>query len=234
MLDIKKLYQLQDIDLKIGSVEADLADTKAKLSDRSSVELARRKLDQVEGHFDTLSSKRRSIERTVADIEATIKRLDDRLYGGSITNPQQLLAAEEERSFTVIRQNESEDKLLEIMLQIEELEPILEKIRGTLSKLEEERPKLEESWRHLGKDLETRLSMLHTERKEILPSMPSKLLPLYESIRKNKGGEAVSLVKGEICQGCHLAIPTQDIQRARNGKSMVQCSSCGRILFVVA
>lgn len=232
MLDIKKLYQLQDIDLQIGSVEADLADTKAKLSDRSSISLARRKLDQAEGRFDTLSSKKRSTERAVTDIEETIKRLDDRLYGGSITNPQQLSAAQEERSFTVIRQSESEDQLLEIMLQIEELEPVLEKIRESLSKLEQERPKLEESWRQLEKELETRLSMLQTERKEILPSMPSKLLPLYESIRKNKGGEAISLVKGEICQGCHLAIPTQDIQRARNGQSMVQCSSCGRILFV--
>ncbi len=232
MLDIKKLYQLQDIDLQIGSVEADLADTKAKLSDRSSISLARRKLDQAEGRFDTLSSKKRSTERAVTDIEETIKRLDDRLYGGSITNPQQLSAAQEERSFTVIRQSESEDQLLETMLQIEELEPVLEKIRESLSKLEQERPKLEESWRQLEKELETRLSMLQTERKEILPSMPSKLLPLYESIRKNKGGEAISLVKGEICQGCHLAIPTQDIQRARNGQSMVQCSSCGRILFV--
>ena len=232
MLDIKKLYQLQDIDLQIGSVEADLADTKAKLSDRSSISLARRKLDQAEGRFDTLSSKKRSTERAVTDIEETIKRLDDRLYGGSITNPQQLSAAQEERSFTVIRQSESEDQLLEIMLQIEELEPVLEKLRESLSKLEQERPKLEESWRQLEKELETRLSMLQPERKEILPSMPSKLLPLYESIRKNKGGEAISLVKGEICQGCHLAIPTQDIQRARNGQSMVQCSSCGRILFV--
>ena len=232
MLDIKKLYQLQDIDLQIGSVEADLADTKAKLSDRSSISLARRKLDQAEGRFNTLSSKKRSTERAVTDIEETIKRLDDRLYGGSITNPQQLSAAEEERSFTVIRQSESEDQLLETMLQIEELEPVLEKIRESLSKLEQERPQLEESWRQLEKDLETRLSMLQAERKEILPSMPSKLLPLYESIRKNKGGEAISLVKGEICQGCHLAIPTQDIQRARNGQSMVQCSSCGRILFV--
>ena len=38
-------------------------------------------------------------------------------------------------------------------------------------------------------------------------------------------------VEQGICRGCRISLPTTDLQQARSGK-LVQCSSCGRILFL--
>ncbi len=233
MFEVKQLNDLQDIDLKAAAAQERLASVRGKLSDRSGIQSAKRRLGELEKRAEELSTQRRGIERLVSEIDTSLKRLDQRLYGGGVTNPQHLAAAEEERKFTAARQRDAEDQLLEVMIRLEELEPVLAEARDAASRLEEARPGLEDGWREEERDLTARLAALRNEREALLPSMPVNLLPMYESLRKSKGGRAVALVERGTCQGCRLALTTQEMQRARVGQQVVQCSSCGRILYVV-
>ena len=228
---VQQLYDLQEVDLRTGEVEKSLAEIVAKLADKSQLSAARAEAARLGKRLDDMSANRRSVERTVGEITDSLSALEKRLYGGGITNAQQMAAAEEERTFTIARQGEAEDELLELMLAMEELEPLVETARETLTRLEGARPAQEADWRDSEVKLGDDLAALALEREEVLPLVAPNLIPMYESLRKSRGGVAVARVERNMCQGCRLSLPTGDIQRARASQGTVLCSSCGRILY---
>ncbi len=228
---VRQLYELQELDLHVVGLEKSLAELVAKLADKSLLNAARAKLEGLEKRLDGLSAERRSVERTVSEVMDSLSALEKRLYGGGITNAQQMAAAEEERTFTISRQGEVEDQLLEFMVAIDDLEPLVDGAKQALSRLEEARPAQEVEWREASACLRDELAVMALEREEVLPLVAANLLPMYESLRKTKGGRAVARVERNLCAGCRLSLPTGDVQKARASLGTVLCSSCGRILY---
>ncbi|MDP6063827.1 MAG: hypothetical protein QGI49_03450 [SAR202 cluster bacterium] len=228
---VRQLYELQELDLHVVGLEKSLAELVAKLADKSLLNAARAKLERLEKRLDGLSAERRSVERTVSEVVDSLSALEKRLYGGGITNAQQMAAAEEERTFTIARQGEFEDQLLEFMVAIDDLEPLVDGAKQALSRLEEARPAQEVEWREASACLRDELAVMALEREEVLPLVAANLLPMYESLRKTKGGRAVARVERNLCAGCRLSLPTGDVQKARASLGTVLCSSCGRILY---
>ncbi len=228
---VRQLYELQELDLHVVGLEKSLAELVAKLADKSLLNAARAKLERLEKRLDGLSAERRSVERTVSEVMDSLSALEKRLYGGGITNAQQMAAAEEERTFTIARQGEFEDQLLEFMVAIDDLEPLVDGAKQALSRLEEARPAQEVEWREASACLRDELAVMALEREEVLPLVAANLLPMYESLRKTKGGRAVARVERNLCAGCRLSLPTGDVQKARASLGTVLCSSCGRILY---
>ena len=231
MSGVKQLYGLQVIDLKLAGSETRRESLLIKLADRSELRATAERLERLEKRSSELSARSRAFERLVVEVDQTLGRLDERLYGGGVTNPQQLAAAQEERAFTSARKKEAEDQLLETMIDLDELEPVLAEARETAARLQKERPGLESSWRKEEQEAASEIETLRADREALLPTMPANLLPLYESLRKSKSGRAIALVERGTCQGCRLSLTTQETQRARSGQQVVQCSSCGRILY---
>lgn len=231
MWGVKQLYGLQEIDLELVEAEARRESLRNRLADRSEIQKSAERLERLEKRKADLSARSRAFERLVAEVETTLERLNDRLYGGGLTNPQHLAAAQEEQAFTAARKKEAEDQLLEVMIDLEELEPVLAEAQETATRLRDERPGLQRAWRKEERETEARIEALRSDRAALLPTMPGNLLPLYESLRKSKGGRAMAVVERGTCQGCRLSLTTQETQRARGGQQIVQCSSCGRILY---
>ncbi len=228
---VRQLFELQEVDLRTGEVEKSLAEVMAKLADKSQLSAAKAETARLGKQLDDLSTKRRSVERTVGEIADSLSALEKRLYGGGITSAPQMAAAEEERTFTIARQREAEDELLELMVAMEELEPLVEKANEALSRLEDARPAQEAEWREAEAKLGDDLAALALEREEVLPLVAPNLIPMYESLRKSRAGVAVARVERNMCQGCRLSLPTGDVQKARTSQGTVLCSSCGRILY---
>jgi len=229
---VRQLYELQELDLRVAGVEKSLAEHVAKLADKSLLNAARTKSEGLQKRLDGLSGERRSAERTVSEVADSLSALEKRLYGGGITNAQQMAAAEEERTFTIARQGEVEDQLLEFMVAMDDLEPLVDVAKKALSRLEEARPAQELGWRETSARLTDELAVMALEREEVLSFVAANLLPMYELLRKTKGGRAVARVERDLCAGCRLSLPTGDVQKARASLGTVLCSSCGRILYV--
>ena len=228
---VRQLYELQEVDLRTGEVERSRAEVLGKLADKSQLSAAKAKAAQLDKRLDDLSAKRRSVERTVGEITDSLSALEKRLYGGGITNAQQMAAADDERIFNIARQGEVEDELLELMVAMDDLEPQVETAQEALSRLEDARPVLEAEWRDAEAKLGDDLAALALEREEVLRLVAQNLIPMYESLRKSRGGVAVARVERNMCQGCRLSLPTGDVQKAKTSQGTVLCSSCGRILY---
>ena len=74
------------------------------------------------------------------------------------------------------------------------------------------------------------LSDLRHKRKLMSDEIDPGAIKSYEKLRKEKG-IAVAKVEQGICHGCRISLPTSELQEARSD-GLVQCSSCGRILFL--
>ena len=233
MLDIKKLYDLQEIDLQISVLEKELVTLANNLKDKSKIELVDNNLKNLEIRISNIASQQRASERALSDIEDKLENINSRLYGGTVSNPQQLAATEEERQFTSNLKEETEDKLLLIMDQLDKIEPDLIKIRALKTQLETERPILENDWRESEVKIKTDLEDLRTKRSEIVPNLPGNILLLYESLSKKTEGIVFSMVERGICQGCRLSLTTQELQKLRSNSEMVRCNSCDRILYLM-
>ena len=209
-----------------------MADIRARLADDSRRAAARRQRDAIAARIESLAAPRRQAERDIQDIERRIAEIDARLYDGSVTNPRELEAYQEERATLSDNQSEREDALLELMVQIEDAEESLEQASDLFERVNAEREAEIADLQSGGQALSDQLPQLHDRRASLSAEYPPIALSVYESVRQLRGGQGAALVdRRGLCQGCRLVIPTNELQRVRAGQELVQCGSCSRILI---
>ena len=230
---VKQMNDLQELDLGIAQLEKSLSEARARLLDDSALSLARERLTGLDQLVEGLGTKRRSLEQSVARLEERLGAIESRLYGGAVTNPKEFTAAEEERGYIMGQRQEEEDRLLDVMVELEEGEAAQREAQETLARTEIERPAEVADLTRSEEQLSQELAELVRSREQILPLLPAQSLSIYEFLRRTKDGHAVASVERGMCQGCRLTLSTRELQQARSSQSIVQCSSCHRILYVV-
>ena len=235
-MSLRELYHLQELDWARGEKQQALDEVRAELSDESALSRARLRLTRLEAQHTNRNALRRDAQLVVEQLEARELVVQNRLYGGAVTNPRELEAFQEEQRMLSRQKSEAEDVLLEHMVATEELYDELVAARETASTLEERRrqrvPQLQQQERTLVAELDS----LNRRRSELAPQFPPQALSTYETLLASRGGQAVSKVEQsrgrDICGACRVALPRADTQRVRSGDALVQCNNCRRILFL--
>ncbi len=226
----RQLYQLQGIELEIESKEQALARNKAQLGESQALARARAELSRAEQNLEQLTHEQHAAEWQVEDLEPKLAAAEESLYGGRISSPKELSSLQHEVEGLKARRSQLEEKALEIMEQVELAKA---ELAGIGSELEV----LEDKWRgeqqELSADLERlkdSLSELERRRQLMLAGTNAETVDFYNRLKKQKGW-AVARVEQGTCYGCRISLSTAELQRAR-GDRLVECSSCGRILFL--
>jgi predicted nucleic acid-binding Zn-ribbon protein len=226
----RQLYQLQELDLEIEQEEQDLSQKVRQLGKREELDAAQSQLDAEQKKLDELSRQHRDAEAEVDDLLSKITAAEEQLYSGKITNPKELSSLQQEVTTLKARNDQLENKTLEIIDQVESAEKSVAAARDRLKKMEAE-------WQHrqqqLGDEIEQhkiRLSDLKQKRQQLSGQIDTSALELYEKIRQQKK-QAVAKVEQGICRACRISLSASALQRARSGQP-VQCGTCGRILFI--
>ena len=225
------LYRFQTIDLEIGSGKRRLKEVEASLGESEELCQARHTLQKAEDELNRWRTTLRDLELEVKSLTAKITSVEERLYSGRVTNPKELANLQNEVSYLKRRRGELEDRQLEAMVEVEECEAEVDSKKASLVQIEAE-------WSHTQKrltgergELEESLAHLKKERGELERTIRAEDLALYGELCSRKGGRAVALLKGEVCQACRMALPTSQVRQARSGDSLNFCSSCQRILY---
>ena len=233
MFSIKQLYDLQQLDWEVSTCERTLEDVRSKLADDSAVVSARDRLEDIESQLEEPTTARRQMQDVVQQLEEKLQAVEERLYSGAITNPRELSAYEDERVMVQGQRGTNEEKLLELMVEVEELQSSRKEAREDLARLESERGVELEDLSNQEEKLVSELSELSQARDATIPDIPPSILSDYESLLKARNGLAVAKVERGLCQGCRLALTTTELQRARGSQGSVRCSSCQRILYII-
>ncbi len=234
MAFLTQLYELQELDWARAERQAGLAEVRVALAGDARLMAAQGRLRQISARHTQQNALWQQAQRATQDLESRLSSLDSRLYGGGITNLRELEAAQEERVALQARISESEDTLLERMIAAEELQEELEAARREVSELEAAREEALPGLRAREEALFGELAALDTRRLEMIPTIPPRMLALYESLLSSRGGHAVSRVDAGrgMCQACRIALPQSDMRRVRNDEGVVQCNNCRRILYL--
>ena len=84
-LSIKRLFDLQELDLQAASYEKSLAEVRATLSDDSAAVAAQGLKEKAESQLSDETAARRQIESAVQRLNERLQTAERRLYGGSVT-----------------------------------------------------------------------------------------------------------------------------------------------------
>ncbi len=164
-------------------------------------------------------------------LKSKVSEIEQRLYGGSITNVKQLNAIEVE--YASIRRD---------LAQVEESIPSNEKLAAEANeKLSEYSKQLKET----EQDWKLRLVKIHgqakivmdeynkmlLERKKEQSKITKEFLDHYNRISKSNPGTAIVKVDRGVCQGCLVKLPMSELNKIRLAENPITGSCCNRLLI---
>jgi predicted nucleic acid-binding Zn-ribbon protein len=226
----RQLYQLQGVELDIESKKLALARDQARLGKSRAVAELKAKIDAVKQRLDELGSQQHSAEWEIEGIETKLTAANEAMYSGRVSSPKELSNLQHEVKGLNARRGQLEEKALDIMEQTELVTANLARSKGELKALEGRWRAEQRELAVLIEKLKETLTDLEHKRQLMLAAIPSPAADLYRQLREQKG-RAVARVDQGTCGGCRISLSTSELQWAR-GDRLVECSSCGRILFL--
>lgn len=232
MTSVADLYLLQEIDLELEAKQAALAELEERLGESDELRSARLEAAEKPERLRETQRGQRDAEWAVEEVRAKIQPLEEKLYGGSVKNPKELVGFQQDVDSLKGRQRELEDRVLEAMALVEEAERELAASEVRLSEVETQWRAEQEDLVRQGEELRREIEGLEGRRSAQGAAIDAGTMSQYDALRKAHQGRAVAKVERGICQGCRISLPMHVVQQARRGNPWVQCTSCERILYV--
>ncbi len=232
MTTVRQLYALQEVDLDLDRVYRALEEVEEELKIEVSIEKLETALQDEQERLQEVELRQRDNQLESEARRERTEVLETQLYDGSMVNARDLEALQHEAAS--VRHLLEQDEALSLELSIQ-----LEESQTRRASLGQQLTDTKGRWEVQQAELNRRVAELRAEQgefkrqRELLAArFDPATLQRYETLRKSKGGRAVAKVERDLCQGCRMSLPTQLRQRVKSGRQTVNCSSCGRMLFV--
>lgn len=227
---IMALYELQKIDSKIDEINKVKGELPLEVQDlEDEMTGLRTRIDNINAEIEELNTLTKQRKREVDQAKILIANYKEQQ--NNVRN---------NREFDAISK-EIEYQELEIELADKRLKEYAAGVKAKKAQLEEAEAVVEER----TKDLEAKKAELESIEAETAAQVEDfarqadaakarideRLLAAYDRIRGNvRNGLAVVTVKRDACGGCFNRIPPQRQVDIRQGKKIIICEYCGRIL----
>lgn len=235
MSSLDDLLAVQELDTRADQ----LRHRRSTLPELEEVRTAGAALDEAEASAEgvrealaAVQRRQRELEDEVAKVEAKATEVERKLYDGSVVAAKELGAYQEDHRLLKERQSELEDQVLEVM---EEAEPMAAELSDLEAVVAERRAALDAASERLSQAqalIDAELAEVEEARRTAAGSVPAELLAAYEPLRERLGGVGVARLVGARCEGCHLEIPSAELEEVRRAPAdqLVTCPECGRLL----
>ena len=229
---VKQLFNLQALDMEIVQCHSSISSVVGELGDRVGLDALHKEVETQTVHLKELRVQQKSRELDAKSVREKLKDVEAKLYSGQITNLREMEGYEKEATILRNQLGVLEENHLESMMILEEAQERLRTMKKSLDQAEGQWRKRQDELAEEQKRLEKTLANLEASRSGLTSGVGPQELKAYENIRLSRGGLAIAKVERGMCRACSMALPTHQLQRARKGRELVMCSSCGRILFV--
>ncbi|HYI61502.1 MAG TPA: C4-type zinc ribbon domain-containing protein [Acidimicrobiales bacterium] len=173
------------------------------------------------------------LEDEIAGLRAKSVQADQALYSGTVTNPRELKALQDDLASRARRIAELEDRELELLVEREPVDAATIEVAAERAVLEARAAELAARITAAEAEIDVELDRVLGGRAEVAASVPADLLAEYEELRAANGGIGVArLEHGTTCGGCHLQLSAMERDRIRGlpDDTRVHCEECGRLL----
>jgi hypothetical protein len=225
------LMRLQQVDTRIDQVEDSLARIRAELANDAAVQAASNDLAAAEAERSDAELRRQEAEDQANSVRNKIQQAESSLYGGKVHNPKELQDLQAEAASLKRHMTALEGMELSWMEKLEAAEGLSSRAR---QQLEAALARSQASSKRLTEDqagLRRTREDLQAEREAASGAVAAKLLEAYEHLRRSRRGVAVAEVRDNACGACGTTLTAALQQSARHSPELVNCPSCGRILY---
>jgi len=124
-----------------------------------------------------------------------------------------------------------EDRILEIMMETDELNAAIKKGEGELKTAEKEIAAERAVLDSETAGLQAEIDKTTAERGHLVAEIDRHVLAIFETTAKGRKGVAVAEAKDGLCTICHVRLRPQVFNEVRKNEQIIQCDSCRRILY---
>jgi predicted nucleic acid-binding Zn-ribbon protein len=225
------LYRLQQVDSQIDQIQARLQIIQQTLDNDVALRGA------TEG-FAAAEEKHRQAERalklTETDVEKQrikIEQTESSLYGGRVQNPKELQDLQMDVASLKRHLQTLEERELEAMIAVEDVEKDLQTAKTTLEQVQSNVKTQNKDLTKESETLRKNLERLSSERQAVVTDIATKTLGIYDQLRKQKRGLAITTIADNSCEACGSTLTPSQQQTARSTNQLFHCPTCGRILY---
>lgn len=225
------LHELQQMDTQIGSIQRTIRGLDDGTNLRQELEALNRERDAASAELKGFEVDYYDKELKLKGVEDKIKKNRDRLFSGTIGNPKELQDLNEEVQSLTRQKGELEEGLLGMMDELDSRRKTVKQQRSLVDvKLKDleriEKDYAEERQRHEGE-----IGEMQQQRSDFVGCVDENLLEQYELIRAHSANLAVVKVQANKCPGCSMQLTSFLLKQLKALEDLVQCESCGRILY---
>src|SRR5262245_12225257 len=230
--ELERLITLQRLDTAAQDAQRRLADEPEReraLADR--LEAAKQQVANAKQALAANQSARREIEKDVAVHQSRLSKFREQAM--AVKTNQEYHAIQHEISFAQTEIKTREDRLLELMLQADELSASVKKADAQSAAeqkaVDADRKALQAEQQQLTASLER----IAADRAATVKDIAPQVLATFDLVAKRRNGIAVAEARDGICTICHVRLRPQVFNTVRRNEQILQCDSCQRILFYV-
>lgn len=231
-LNIVKLQLIENIILRKLNEVDDIKNSEELISKEEKLIELEGKLEAYSKKYSELENERKKLEDRVGTQSEKIKRNEQKLFSGTITSSKELVNLQDEIKILKENNDKIEDKMLELMIKIDEILEEIREIKTAKEKLDLYVGRLKNDIGEKVKKLEENIEELKKEKDNLILSIPDDYIKEYKRLKEKKMGIAVSVLKDDICSGCSMQIPVTESEKIKDKNKVYRCPLCGRLMII--
>jgi predicted nucleic acid-binding Zn-ribbon protein len=230
--DLERLIALQKLDSTAHDAEHRLSDEpeRIKMLD-TRLETARQHVADAKQRLADNQNARRGVEKDVAVHQGRLSKFREQAM--AVKTNQEYHAIQHEMAFAQAEIKTIEDKILEFMMEADDLTAAVKKTEATLAT---EQKTVDAEKKALAAEhvqLQANLEQLRAERAALVGAINPKVLAVFDLVARRRNGLAVAEARDGICTICHVRLRPQVFNTVRRNEEILQCDTCQRILYFV-
>ena len=230
--DLDRLIRLQQLETTADEARRKIADHPARAQQlEEQLRSARERVADAKARLGEAQERRRADEKEVATIQTRLAKYKDQLLEVKTNREYQAMLHEIEAAQNDIRTRE--DRILEIMMETDELNAAIKKNEAELKGAEKDVAAARAVLDAELAELQSEIDKTGAERKALVAQIDRRVLGIFETTAKGRKGVAVAEARNGLCTICHVRLRPQVFNEVRKNESIIQCDSCRRILYFV-
>jgi predicted nucleic acid-binding Zn-ribbon protein len=229
--DLERLIHLHDIDIDTERRRRWVADLPAALAALDArLDARRTALEREHAVLADNQVRRRALEKDLAVVQARLSKFKDQLM--EVKTNKEYLAMQHEIAMAQDGVRILEDQILELLVDADDISARIKAAETALAadqkSVEEERRSREQQRGQVDREL----AELATARAAVERELSPPYVALFNTVSLKHRGSAIVEARDGHCTACFVRLRPQIANEIRRGDRVIQCESCGRILYL--
>lgn len=227
---ILALYELQKIDSRIDEINKVKGELPLEVEDLED-ELAgmKTRMDNINAEVEEFNALIKQRKREVDQARIQIGNYKEQQ--NNVRNNREFDAITKEIEYQELEIELAEKRLKEYTAGIKAKKLQLEEVEAAVNEREADLAAKKAELEGIEAETAPQVARYEAEAEAAKVKIDARLLAAYDRIRRNvRNGLAVVTVRRDACGGCFNRIPPQRQVEIRQGKKVIICEYCGRIL----